>query len=227
MKLSVFLCLLSILVAPSFVRAVDFDADVPSAIQKQMLDDLSFIYGIQGKSASTLHQQIFGLVSGQDYQKFFESRVMSIGKNGCGNGNAVACVIPFLDSSKMWITDNYIKFSHPQVARMMVVYHEARHTEVDHDNYPHATCPSPFKDVDGSDMKSIWTGALLAGEPACDVTPFGSYGSSMIMLKNIQKSCDSCTDKVKMDAGIYADNQFKRVTAADAIAEIKKDLYSN
>jgi hypothetical protein len=74
-------------------------------------------------------------------------------------------------------------------------------------------------------VKSIWTGETLAGEPACDITPFGSYGSSMIMLKNVQKFCTNCTDKVKMDAGLYADDQFKRLIDANAIAQVKKDLY--
>ncbi|HLD99810.1 MAG TPA: hypothetical protein VJB59_06100, partial [Bdellovibrionota bacterium] len=139
---------------------------------------------------------------------------------------AVACVIPMYSSSKMWLTENFVKFSHPQVSRMMVVFHEARHTEVKNRNFPHATCPVPFKDADGQDMKSIWTGATLAGEPACDKTPFGSYGSSLIMLKNIQKFCLNCTDKVKMDAGLYADDQFKRIIDQNAIQAIKKDLYA-
>ena len=132
----------------------------------------------------------------------------------------------FPDPSKMWLTQNFIQFSHPQIARMMVVYHESRHTETQNGNWPHATCPTPFLDKDGKDMVSIWTGATLAGEPACDVTPFGSYGSSMIMLKNISKFCSNCTDKVKMDAGIYADDQFKRVIDPKAIAEITADLYN-
>jgi len=206
-------------------KGYTFDADVPADIQKQMREDLAFIGGIQGGQASGLHQQIFGAVDGGAYTKFFESRVKSIGMNDCGSANAVACVIPLMGPSKMWLTQNYIKFSHPQVARTMVVFHEARHTEVSHGCWSHATCPDPFQDAEGNDMKSIWTGAPLAGEPACDKTPFGSYGSSMIMLKNIQKFCRSCTDKVKMDAGIYADDQLNRVIEPKAKKQIQEDLY--
>ena len=108
---------------------------------------------------------------------------------------------------------------------MMVVFHEARHTESSHGNWPHASCPTPFLDAQGKDMKSIWTGAKLAGEPACDKTPLGSYGSSTIMLKNIQKFCSSCTDKVKMDAGLYADDQMGRITDAKAKKQMQDDLY--
>jgi hypothetical protein len=202
-----------------------FDADVPADIQKQMLADLDFIKGIAGSGASALHQQIFGSVDGPTYIKFFNDRVTAIGMNDCGSDKAVACVIPFEDPSKMWLTQNFIKFSHPQISRMMVVFHESRHTESQNSNWPHATCPTPFLDANGNDMKSIWTGASLAGEPACDVTPFGSYGSSTIMLKNIQKFCTNCSDKVKMDAGLYADDQMGRITDAGAKQQMQDDLY--
>lgn len=205
-------------------KGFTFDSDVPPAIQKQMLADLEFIKGIKGASATPLHAKIFGAVDGTGYYQFFDSRVTGIGLNSCGGGNAVACVIPFMDPSKMWLTNNFIKFSHPQVARMMVVFHESRHTESQNGNWPHANCPDPFRDAQGKDMKSIWTGASLAGEPACDETPLGSYGSSTIMLKNISKSCSNCTDKVKMDAGLYADDQLGRIIDEGAKKDMQDDF---
>lgn len=214
------------LLCVSTVWGYSFDSNVPKDIQLQMSQDLTFMTTLQGSQASALHQQIFGPVSGATYQTFFESRVKAIGMNGCGNANAVACVIPFLGPNKMYITQNYIKFSHPQVARMLVVYHEARHTETNHGNWSHATCPTPFLDEKGNPMKSIWTGASLAGEPACDITPLGSYGSSSILVKNISKFCTNCSQKVQMDAGIYGDDQVQRITDAQAKEDIRKDLYA-
>jgi len=205
-------------------KGFTFDSDVPADIQAQMLADLKFVGTIQGGAGTPLHRQIFGAVDGATYTKFFNSRVASVGMNDCGDANAVACVIPFEDASKMWLTQNYIKCSHPQIARLMVVFHESRHTETQNDNWPHANCPTPFLDADGKDMKSIWTGASLAGEPACDVTPFGSYGSSTIMLKNVQKFCTNCTDKVKMDAGLYADDQLGRITDDGAKKQMQDDF---
>jgi hypothetical protein len=202
-----------------------FDRTVSKEIQKQTLEDLAFINTIKSDTQSELHKQIFGSVSGDAYTNFFNTRVTSIGMNRCGGGSAVACVIPSMGSSKMWFTGNYVKFSHPQVARMMVVFHEARHTETRNGNWSHANCPIPFTDASGKPISSIWTGATLAGEDACDITPMGSYGSSMIMLKNISKFCTNCNEKVKMDAGIYADDQFKRVIDEDAIQKINDDLY--
>ena len=205
-------------------RGYTFDPDVPADIQAQMRGDLAFVARIVGGSASKLHQKIFGKVDGAAYAKFFETHISAIGMHSCGNGNAVACVIPYTNPSKMWLTENFVKFSHPQVSRMMVVFHEARHTEVRSGYWSHAYCPDPFKDAQGNDMKSIWTGARLAGEPACDETPFGSYGSSTIMLKNISKFCTNCTDKVRMDAGLYADDQLGRIIDADAKQQMQADF---
>ncbi|MBI5624031.1 MAG: hypothetical protein HY924_09650 [Elusimicrobia bacterium] len=205
-------------------KAWTFDSDVPAQIQAQMRADLAFIKGIRGKAATPLHQEIFGAVDGAVYTDFFDSRVSAIGMDGCGNGNAVACVIPVRNPSRMWLTENFVKFDHPQIARMMVVFHEARHTEVSHFFWGHARCPKPFKDGQGRDMKSIWTGALLAGEPACDKTPKGSYGSSAVMLKNIQKNCSNCTAKVRMDAGLFADDQLGRITDPDARRQMEEDF---
>jgi hypothetical protein len=207
--------------------AYTFDDDVPPAVKNQIINDMAFMKTIQGDTATPFHKQIFGTVDGPTYVNWFEKRVTAVGMNDCGGGKAVACVIPFFDPSKIWLTQNYVRFDHPQIAKMMVVFHEARHTESENDNWGHATCPTPFIGDDGKEVKSIWTGATLAGEPACDVTPFGSYGSSTILLKNVSKLCKNCTDKVKMDAGIYADDQLKRITDADAKQQMIRDFASN
>jgi hypothetical protein len=205
--------------------ALDFDDDVPANLKQQLEADLAMIGSIQGNGVSAIHRDIFGEVDGPQYTQWFTSRAKSVGMSDCGSPNAVACVQPFWDASKIWITQNYVKFSHPQIARLMVIYHEARHTESSNGNWSHADCPVPFQTASGEEIKSIWTGAVLAGEPACDITPEGSYGSSLILLKNVQKFCANCTEKVKMDAGFYADDQFKRIIDSDAREAIEKDLY--
>jgi len=216
----------SLMFASTTVMAYTFDSDVPAEIQEQTHQDLNFMSGIVGTGQTQLHQQIFGSMGGSGYKNFFETRVHAVGMSDCGDANAVACVIPFYSSSKIWFTQNYIKFSHPQVARLMIVYHETRHTESQNRNWFHATCPTPFLDDQGREKKSIWTGARLAGKPACDVTPFGSYGSSVILLKNVQKFCSNCNEKVRMDAGIYGDDQFGRIIDAHAREQMTNDLYS-
>lgn len=219
----VFAIIAFLFIAPS-VLAVPFDSNVPQAVQDQMLQDLDFMSSIQGESKSSLHNEIFGKMDGEHYSQFFTSHIKSVGLSDCGNPNAVACVILFYPN-KMWITNNYIKFSHPQISRLMVVYHEARHTERQNGGWSHARCPRPFLDDQGNDKKSIWTGASLAGEAACDVTAFGSYGSSTILLKAISNDCTNCNEKVKMDAGIYSADQLERVINAEAKNRIKEELF--
>jgi hypothetical protein len=200
--------------------AYTFDRTVPDSVKQQLLADLAFADAIRGEAASPLHQQIFGeKVDGPTYTEFFSSRVQAIGMNSCGSENAVACVNPLFGTNKIWLTPNYLKFSQPQIAKMMVLFHESRHTESKNDYWPHAQCPESFPE------KSIWTGAPLAGQSACDVSAYGSYGSSLILLKNIQEHCTNCSDKVKMDAGLYADDQLKRIIDPGANQAIKKDLY--
>jgi hypothetical protein len=123
----------------------------------------------------------------------------------------------------MWLTENYTKFSHPQIARMMVVYHEARHTEIRSNFWPHAKCPTPFLDSTGKTQKSIFTGAELSGKPACDKVAVGAYGSSLIMLNNISKFCTNCTSKIKADAELYSLNQMQRIVNRQALDSLSND----
>lgn len=204
--------------------ALAFDADVPQDIQNQMLADLNFISSVQGSGQTPLHQQIFGPVSGESYKNFFESRIVRIGLDDCGGGMAVACVIPMLGSNKMFLSEAFTKFSHPQISRIMVAYHEARHSETNHQNWPHDICPTPFLDEQGHDIVGMWSGAKLEGVDGCDSTPLGSYGSSAILVKNIAKYCTNCSDKVKMDANIYATDQLNRITGKEAKQAMTEDF---
>ena len=203
--------------------ALQFDRDVEPALKNQMIQDLQFIGAIRSTKSSALHQQIFGNVNGMDYTRWFESRVFYVGKQSCGSSIAVACVDPRYDN-KIWMTQNYTRFDHPQIARLSVVFHEARHTERAQGNWSHAFCPDPFVDEEGKPVVSIWTGARLAGQAACDVTPFGSYGSQTILLKNIALNCENCSSKVKADADIFANDQLGRIIDPEAKQQMKNDF---
>lgn len=229
------LTVLSLLLCVSFSQASEtqlgfdfdssglkYDSNVAPAVKQQMEDDIDFVQSINGSKATPLYLQIFGEMNGTVLTKWLLSRVKAVGYEERDDG-AVAYVMRLMPW-KMWLTQNFVQFSHPAIARLMIVYHEARHTEVKHGNFSHATCPTPFLDEQGKDMKSIWTGRLLQGEPACDVTPFGSYGSSTIMLKNVAMNCETCSEKVKMDADLYAADQIGRVTNAKAKEQMKQDF---
>lgn len=191
-------------------RAVQFDADVPQTLRKQVNEDLAFIASLQGTSATALHREVFGDVSGQTYSRWFSRRVSEAGISLCGGDGAVACVLSAWEN-KMWFSPNFTNFDHPQIARLMVIFHEARHTEASERFWPHVRCPRSFVDENGEEIRSIWTGGALAGEAACDATVRGSYGIATILLKNIAKHCANCTEKVRMDAELYGDDQLQRM----------------
>ncbi len=217
------LCVLLLSSAPSF--ALDFDRSVPAPIAQQMTQDLQFVQTVQGPQMTPFGAKIFGGMSGAGLTNWFVTRIDTVSMNDCGGGGAVACVMPFWGGDHtMYLTQNYVKFSHPQIARLMVVYHEARHTETQNGNWGHANCPTPFRDANGQDVTSIWTGIGLAGKPGCDTTPFGSYGSSLILLKNIEKFCASCNDKVRMDARLYSDDQMKRIIDPNSYGQLVNDF---
>jgi hypothetical protein len=124
----------------------------------------------------------------------------------------------------MWLTENFTKFNMPQVARMMVIFHEARHTEAAHNFWSHDYCPTPFLDENGNDIKGLYSGAKLEGQPACDSTPYGSYGSSTIMLKNMAKYCTNCSEKTKMDAELIVADQINRIDKPAVKQAMKADF---
>lgn len=204
---------------------LSFDRGVTADLRNQITSDLNFIGTLQGNSGSKLHTEIFGAVEGGSYSTWFSSRIQKVGVSKCGNQLAVACVTPLRGSDKMFVTENYTKFSHPQIARLMILFHEARHTEKENGFWGHAVCPKPYRYSNGTDIRSIWTGSLLEGEPACDVTPYGSYGSSTILLKNISNQCTNCNEKVKMDAGLYAADQVNRMMDINAKNEVWNDSF--
>ncbi len=206
-------------------NAVEFDKDVPEAIKKQFSMDYDLVTNLQSKGATPLHQKIFGTVSGASYKSFFEERITFIGMDDCGGSpGVVACVQPFFGAHTMWLSPNFIKFNLPQMARIMILFHEARHTEGKNGNWSHASCPVPFLDDNGKDVTGLFSGAKLEGQAACDSTPFGSYGSSTIMSKNIAKHCTNCSQKTVMDSELLATDQIKRIIHPKAKKEMLEDF---
>lgn len=196
---------------------LQFDSNVSIKLKNQVLNDFGLIESVTSVRESPLHREIFGRIDGSNYLQWFESRVKFFGVSSCGGGGAVACMKPSYPN-KIWVTGNYTGIDHPQIARLMTLYHEARHTEVDAGYWSHARCPSNFP------YRSIWTGKRLAGSTACDATAYGSYASASVMLNNISKFCANCSEKVKQDAKVYSDDQVKRVVNAAAAARIKQDF---
>ncbi len=194
-----------------------FDSNVSSSLRKQVSDDFELMGSIAGFQQSPLHLEIFGNLDGKGYLQWFTDRVSFFGYSNCGGPSAVACVNGKY-KNKIFVTGNYTRISHPQIARLMTLYHEGRHTEFDHGMWPHAKCPSQFP------YRSIWTGKKLAGNYACDATVYGSYASASVLLNNISRFCQNCSEKMKEDAKIYSDDQVKRVIDLSSAERLKQDF---
>ncbi|MBS1962338.1 MAG: hypothetical protein JST04_08995 [Bdellovibrionales bacterium] len=201
---------------------LEYDAKVPAATRAQLEGDLARFFSMRGSKPTPLFRKTFGAFDGRSTSAWFFDRVGSVGVNLCTNEAAVACV---LSAWNGWIflSPNYTKFSHPPIARLMVLFHEARHNETEERNWPHAKCPTPFLDELGRPVRSIWTGEPLAGDLACDLEVGGSYGIATILLLNVAYRCDNCTAEERRDAEIYGLDQLRRITWEPARTAIMKD----
>ena len=214
---SISLILLAVTGSSALAQSIQFDSSVSPELKSQVQDDFSFLESIVSEKASPLHQEIFGPVDGPTYRKWFEKRVFIFAVSVCGGAGSVACQDNQFPN-QVFVTDHYINDGYPEVARLMTVFHEARHNEIENNHWPHKTCPGNFSE------RSIWTGASLRYKAACDNTEYGSYASAAVMLHNISKFCTNCSSKIKADAQLYSDDQIKRVTVSDPRARLDQDF---
>lgn len=191
---------------------LNFDADVPEAIQAQFRDDLRWLYSLTSSNTSPLHQQIYGNSFGESYQRFFESYVKKVGFHDCFGGISVACVIGGEEPGKIFITPEFANRSTTRLMRLMTLFHEARHLDTDVANWPHDLCPVPFLDENGQDIVGVLNGDKLEGQDACDWSVYGAYGTTAVMMSNIARFCTNCTDSERALAQDYAKMLTYRVT---------------
>jgi hypothetical protein len=207
--------------------APSFDPSVPAALQTEIMQDLTFVNSMQGSSATAFYQKIFGAsaLNGPQLMGFFNQRILTFNMDSCGGGSSVAaCVQPMYDSNTMWITPNYVNNAIPQIYRISIIFHESRHTEDDNNNWAHVKCPVPYLDDNGHDIVGIVSGTKMEGLPACDDTAIGAYGLQAVLLKNIEKNCTNCGQKVQMDAKLYGDDTINRISDLTARRQLEDDL---
>ena len=202
---------------------LEYDRAVSEPTRIQLESDLENYFSMRGANPSPLFREIFGSFDRRASARWFFSRVRFVGENLCMDESAVACVLSAWDNW-IFLSPNYTRYDHPRVARLMVLFHEARHTERENRFWPHARCPKNFTDEKGRPVRSIWTGAELAGESACDLETFGSYGVSAILLLNIAYRCDNCSAEDRREAEIYGLDQLRRITWKPARERIVNDL---
>jgi hypothetical protein len=203
---------------------IKLDKNVPADVQDRMLEDLNFLYNVNLTDESPLHKKIFGTFKkSASYKSFFETRIKSVGFDEDPSNTATAYVHSFY-LNKMFFAKNFVKFSVPQVSRVSVMYHEARHTELSKLWWSHVECPTPFIGDDGKEVLGEVSGIKLEGKDACDTTELGAYALGGILLNNISRFCENCNEKVKMDADFYGDAAAKRIIDINAKKKLKRDF---
>lgn len=208
-----------------------FSSSMDPKLKAQVKGDLDLAASIKFSKTSALHQQIFGKQNA--YISWFSKKIKKISLGKCmGHETAVACVLPIFEPEKMQVTQRYLDMNAPQVARMSVMFHEAKHTEYNprvNESDPdlrfwmHAKCPAPFLDEQNQERTSIWTGLPLSGVDGCDIVANGSYGTVVVMLRNISRYSTNTNEKLKADAEIYAADQQIRIIDAAAIEQLNND----
>lgn len=192
----------------------DIDASVPAALKKQLSDDLKFLGELNGGATSETFYEIFDLnnFDGVRLVDFFNVRVRKvILDSDPKDPSLIAYVKTNGDPSALHLKASYTTFDMPQVFRLSILLHESRHTELADGFWLHQDCPTPFQNDDGHDITGILSGEKLEGRPACDWSSYGAYGAQATFLKHVEKTCESCNEKMKLDARLYSEEPLQRI----------------
>ncbi len=201
-----------------------FDSSVPPELRAQMLDDMAFMASIQGQHdenyrprASTMHKEIFGPVSGSFYLDFFLARTRKISFDPSDKDSFLSAHM-YYGPRQLMLYKHYTHHTISQLDRLDCLIHEARHAERSDDprfdGWQHSFCDIPFLDANKREVR------------ACDDTLKGGYGVTAVMFNNIARFCTNCTEKVRRDAQLIADDDIKRVNNPDNRKFILQDIQS-
>jgi hypothetical protein len=161
--------------------AITFSPDsFKSAIKK----DLKALASLKGGAGSPLHQEIFrGPVEGETYVSWFTDRIKRIVYSPCMNSERIIAAAS--SRGDMFVAGRYFDarsvndaqgVSDPQLYRLSVLLHEARHVE----GFDHVACTlkkkvsgDPFALPNSYDTDN------------CDNTEVGAYGTQVIFMYNV------------------------------------------
>ena len=209
---------------------MDFDSMITPSVKKLILSDLDFVEKIQTTSETPFHHTVFGGYGGAVYSRWFGQRINKFGGVYEGGRNSLASFMSGYPAELFVTLDYFSDENIPQMGRISIYFHEARHAEGGYTpNHPHVMCPKNFKDKNGNEIVGRFTKIKIAGRAGCDSDPMGSYGISLIMMRNIAMYCQNCNQMEKAQAQLYAEDYFQRIANENgsvfkARNELKNDL---
>lgn len=220
---SVFLCsviIFEIAVAQAFEFLFFFDSDEEVLIR----EDLEFLFSLKLDAVTPLHHLVFGGAGGDAYRSYFHTRAKSI-RRSLSSYAAYAFVAPYNSPGyhdRIAVTSKFFELS--QLMRISVLVHEARHSEVDHDYWHHVTCPSPYLDERGIEMRTKEGVSLAGRRQACDQSAMGSFGVVVIMLNGIANHCTNCSEEIRHEAAFLSQDIVKRIIDPSERKRLTDDL---
>ena len=181
-------------------------------ITAKILNDLRSLLSIQGSTATPLHKKFFGdgPLDGLSYLAYV-MRVHDIFEYDA----SMVSSAPFLQAGidRIYFGKSYFYSSFPLVVRLSALIHEAVHNDTSEADQ---LCPVPFLDEKGRDKITLYGKVKLEGLPACADKYDGPYGRQVVMLKNIEKYCESCDEKMRLEAGRFANELLERFISMEA-----------
>lgn len=197
---------------------------VPAPVITSLQNTFALIRDLRGTASSRLHDGIFGAIDGQNYLRFVSERIEEIAYEPIPHSNTQVAFVRGAEPTVLYITSNTDASRVPLIYFLDVLVHEARHAEHGVLSYAHVSCPIPFVDFEGNEVRGIITGNPIAGRRACDTTADGPYGIVATLMKNIEHQCETCTEKVRMDAKLFGDDDARRVIDRSSYNELREDI---
>ncbi len=183
--------------------------NVPEPVKIKLEAALDFLRTIHLDSPTPLHQEAFG--GAPNYADWFEARVKRITMGGCGGDPSVIACVEFIMPTWLYLTQTFVRGNYSPIIQLGVLLHEARHQEREHNGWVHEYCPVPFRDDQGRDVVSSFSGVLLEGLRGCEANALGSYGVEYLFLSNIADHCVNCAPEMRAEARAVADQLIVRM----------------
>ena len=184
--------------------------DVPGDAVLKLRSDLDYAKSLKAIKVSPLHEKIFGPM-GIGYLQFLDKNLEFIAWYAGSVPKGVGGFVKAAEKNKktFYLTSEFLNYDLPPLYRIGLYLHESRHTEVTDPG--HRLCPDNYKDENGEDIVTHFGRVVLSGKPGCDVGYSNAYGITVTYYLNILHNCENCSEKVKMDAEIFAEDSLNRL----------------
>ncbi len=186
-----FTCILIVLFSKSIFAQVPIHESVPPSLETKIREGLQQVISMEWSQQSPSHREFFGDSSGGEiYLKFLEP-VAGVFFDSSDSRGFFAYAEP--GYNVVYFTS---LIDDPDVPPLELVYallHEVHHFGELLISHRHEACPA--LDVLGEPLVHPTLGHSYEGKFACDDYPDGAFGLGVIMMGQIVKHCENCSQE--------------------------------